>query len=241
MANSSASDTGSLFQMIGAVAPVLVNYTQDKIIDELWHRPGLSPRDRSIVTVSALVSRNAIIAYPHYFNKALDSGLKPSELSELITHLAFYASWPYAFAAVAALKDIFEQRGVDVAQLPEVSPKLLSIEEALPDESDRVAFITGSVAPGSQALQHFTDEVLYHEVWLRPGLAPRDRGLATVTILSALGQAAFLPFYMNRAVLKGVTKEEIGEALAHVAFYAGWGLAIQAASVTKEFFQARTA
>ena len=87
MASNNAADTGPLFQMISAVSPVLVPYTQKKIIDELWHRPGLSPRDRAIVTLSALVSRNASIAYPYYFNKALDSGLKPGEISELITHL----------------------------------------------------------------------------------------------------------------------------------------------------------
>jgi 4-carboxymuconolactone decarboxylase len=236
MANSNATDTGPLFQMISAVSPVLVPYTQEKIIDELWHRPGLLPRDRAIVTLSALVSRNASMAYPYYFNKALDSGLKPSEISELITHLAFYASWPYAFAAIAVMKDIFAERGIGADQLPEISPSLLPMEEALPDESMRAAFIAANVAPASQALQHFTDDLLYHEVWLRPGLAPRDRGLATISILAALGQTAFLPFYMNRAVVKGVTKVEIGEALAHIAFYAGWGNAIQAAGAVKQFF-----
>lgn len=75
----------------------------------------------------------------------------------------------------------------------------------------------------------------------RPGLAPRDHGLAAIISLAALGQSAFLPFCMNRAVLKGVTREEIGEALAHVAFYAGWGNAIQAAGVVTLFFEARQA
>jgi 4-carboxymuconolactone decarboxylase len=239
MSDTNGSPMGALSQAVGSVSPILVKYTQENIDDELWSRPGLSPRDRSIVTLCALISRNPTTMLPHYFNKALDCGLKPGEISELIAHLAFYASWANAFAATVVLKDIFTHRGIGADQLPEVSPKLLSTEEALPDEDSRLAFIAANVAPGSPAVQHFTDDLLYHQVWLRPGLAPRDRGLATVAILSALGQSAFLPFYMNRAVLKGVTKEQIGEALGHIAFYAGWGNAILAAGVVKDFFAGR--
>ncbi len=241
MSNQNASDTGPLFEMIGAVSPVLVAFTKSNVVDELWGRPGLSPRDRSLVTLAALITRNAAIAYPHYVHKALDSGLTGAEISELVTHLAFYASWPNAFAAIVTLKDIFAQRGIDASQLPEVAPDLLPVADALPAENERAAFVASAVAPASQALQHFTDDLLHHQVWRRPGLAPRDRGLATIVSLVALGQSAFLPFFMNRAVLKGVTREEIGEALAHVAFYAGWGNAIQAAGVVTQFFDSRQA
>lgn len=235
MAIGNAGGPGALFQMIGAVAPVLVTYTQDRLSGELWHRPGLSPRDRAIVTVSALVSRNASIGYPNYFNKALDCGLKPGELSELIAHLAFYASWPNAFSAIAVLKGIFDERGIGTDQLPASSPELLAIEHALPDEGVRAAFVKANVAPASPALQHFTDDLLYHEVWRRPGLAPRDRSLATIAALAALGQSALLPFYLNHAVLNGVTREEIGELLAQIAFYSGWGNAVQAAGIVNQF------
>lgn len=226
-------DTAPLFAMIGAVAPVLVKYTQDNLVDELWNRPGLSLHDRAIVTVTALVSRNSSLAYPYYFNKALESGVKPSEFSELLTHLAFYVGWPYAFGAIAVLKGIFDERGVTVDDLPPITPDLLPLAAAVPDESVRTAFITDAVAPVSAALQHFTDDLLYHEVWRRPGLSPRDRSLASVACLAALGQADFIAFYGNRALLLGVTKEDFGEALAHIAFYAGWGNAIRAAGVLK--------
>ncbi|WP_408589450.1 carboxymuconolactone decarboxylase family protein [Novosphingobium sp.] len=232
-----ADDTAPLFAVIDKVAPVLVPYTQDRIIDELWHRPGLAPRDRAIVTVSALVSRNATVAYPHYLNKALDSGLAPAELSELITHLAFYAGWPFVFGAVGVLAGIYAERGIGADQLPAINPDLLAMDAALPDEDARQVFIADAVAPVSPSLQHFTDDLLYHEVWRRPDLAPRDRCLATVVALAAQGQAGFLPFYLNRAVLQGVTREEFGEALAHVAFYAGWGNAIAAAGAAKAFYE----
>ena len=74
---------------ISMVAPALEKYARGPAA-ELWKRPGLTPRDRSIVTVAALIARNQTIEMPHYFNLALDNGVKPGELSEIITHLAFY-------------------------------------------------------------------------------------------------------------------------------------------------------
>ncbi|WP_349959237.1 carboxymuconolactone decarboxylase family protein [Rhizobium sp. ZPR3] len=232
------ANSNPLEQMLAGVSPVLLSFTQANITEELWHRPGLAQRDRALVTVATLVARNATMAYPYYFNKALDSGLTAAEFSELITHLAFYASWPYAFGAVAALKVIFDARGVSSDQLPELSPELLTVEEALPNDETRVAMIAANIAPASSALQHFTDDLLYRNVWLRPGLAPRDRGLASIAILAASGQASSLPSYLKRAILKGVTKVEIGELLGHTAFYAGWGNAIEAARVVTQFFDA---
>jgi len=119
------------------VSPALANYTRTAIENDVWKRSELSPRDRSIVTVSALIARNQTIGMLHYFNIALDNEVKPSELSEIITHLAFYSGWSSAFAAVAIAKDIFEQRGISLDQLPLVSPELLPLNEAA--ESDRAA------------------------------------------------------------------------------------------------------
>ena len=89
------------------VSPALDHYTRSAIGEGLWKRLELSPRDRSIVTVSALIARNQAIGMLHYFNLALDNEVKPSELSEIITHLAFYSGWSNAFSAVAITKDIF--------------------------------------------------------------------------------------------------------------------------------------
>src|SRR5262245_7275048 len=67
------------------VAPALEMYAGDTLAD-LWKRPGLTPRDRSIVTLAALIARNQSIEMPYYFNFALDNGVKPREISEVITH-----------------------------------------------------------------------------------------------------------------------------------------------------------
>src|SRR2546422_9611255 len=70
------------------VAPALERYTHDRLLGEVWKRPGLSLRDRSIVTLAALITRNQAVEMPYYVNLALDHGVKPAEVSEIITHLA---------------------------------------------------------------------------------------------------------------------------------------------------------
>jgi 4-carboxymuconolactone decarboxylase len=100
------------------VAPALEKYTQDRLYGEVWKRPGLTRRDRSIVTIAALIVRNQTPALPYYLNQALDNGVKPSEISEIITHLAFYSGWANSFAAVAPTKDVFAERKIGTNQIP---------------------------------------------------------------------------------------------------------------------------
>src|SRR5438128_672228 len=95
---------------VRAVSPALARYTQGPLLGDLWKRPGLSPRDRSIVTLSALIARNQSVEMPYHFNLALETGVKPGEISEMLTHLAFYAGWPNVFSALPVVKDVFEKR-----------------------------------------------------------------------------------------------------------------------------------
>src|SRR5438552_227107 len=98
------------------VAPALDKYTQDRLLGDVWKRPGLAPRDRSIITVAALIARNQAIEMPTYFSLALDTGVKPSEISEIITHLAFYSGWSNALSALPVAKDVFEKRRAPARQ-----------------------------------------------------------------------------------------------------------------------------
>jgi len=95
---------------VRTVSPALEKYAQGPIDGDLWKRPGLSPRDRSIVTVAAFIARNQTVEMPRHVALALDNGVKPGELSEIITHLAFYSGWPNAFSALPVFKDVFEKR-----------------------------------------------------------------------------------------------------------------------------------
>jgi 4-carboxymuconolactone decarboxylase len=222
---------------IRKVSPALENYTRNSIEEGLWKRPGLSPRDRSIVTAAALIARNQTIGMLHYFNLALDNGIKPGELSEIITHLAFYSGWSNAFAAVAIAKDVFQQRGIGTDQLPLVSPALLPLNEAAEAErASRVQQDFGHVASG---VVQYTTDLLFRDLWLRPALAPRDRSLVTVSALVASGQAAQITYHLNRAMDNGLTKGEASEVLTHLAFYAGWPNVFSALPVVKAVVEKR--
>jgi len=76
-------------QFIRTVSPALERYTQGTLLGDVWKRPGLAPRDRSVITLAALIARDQTVEMGHHVNLALDNGVKPGEISEIITHLAF--------------------------------------------------------------------------------------------------------------------------------------------------------
>ena len=221
---------------ISMVAPALQKYAQGPLA-ELWKRPGLTPRDRSMVTVAALIARNQTIEMPHYFNLALDNGVKPREISEIITHLSFYSGWANAMSAVAVAKDVFAERKIGADQLPPASPALLPLDkEAEAKRATAVEQQFGNVAPG---IVQYTTDVLFRDLWLRPDLAPRDRSLVTVSALIASGQVAQLPHHLNRAMDGGLTQSQAAEVVTHLAFYSGWPNAFSALPVLKDVFEKR--
>ena len=172
--------------------------------------PGLAPRDRGIVTLAALIARNQTIELDHYLSLALDNGVKPREISEIITHLAFYSGWNNAMAAVAVAKEVFASTGPSGStnsRPPRPRP--------LPARRGRRGAARGAggeqfgaVAPG---VVQYTTDVLFRDLWLRPDLAPRDRSLVTVSALIASGQVAQVPYHLNRAMDNGLTREQAAE------------------------------
>jgi 4-carboxymuconolactone decarboxylase len=173
----------------------------------------------------------------HHFALALDNGVKPAELSEIITHLAFYAGWPNAMAAVVVAKDLFHARSIDVDQLPPAQGNLLPLnEEAENQRATQVGNNFGATSPG---LVQNTTDLLFRDLWLRPALVPRDRSLVTVSALIANGQTAQIPYHLGRAMDNGLTQEQASEVLTHIAFYAGWPCAFSALPVVKDVFEKR--
>jgi 4-carboxymuconolactone decarboxylase len=206
---------------------------------DLWKRPELSPRDRSVVTLAAMIARNQTIDLPYYLALALDNGVTPAEISEIITHLAFYSGWGNAMAAAMAANDLFASRGIGTDQLPAATPKLQTLDRAT--EEQRANRVQRDVGPVSEGLVRYTGEVLFRDLWLRPDLTPRDRSLVTVSALIASGQVAQVPFHLNRAMDNGLTRVEASEVLTHLAFYAGWPNAMSAVPVVKGVFDSRPA
>ena len=95
----------------GKIAPALADYTDGVLFGDVWKRPGLSPRDRSLITVATLVALYRTNELPFHLKKALENGVTREELVELITHLAFYSGWPTASSAVGIAQRVFDEAG----------------------------------------------------------------------------------------------------------------------------------
>ncbi|TDW60549.1 carboxymuconolactone decarboxylase family protein [Kribbella pratensis] len=98
-------------RLIGDFAPKLVELTDDVLFGDVWARPELSSRDRSLITCAALVAGGNTEQLRSHLARALDNGLTETELKEAITHLAFYAGWPRAMSAITVAKEVFGPDG----------------------------------------------------------------------------------------------------------------------------------
>ena len=96
-------------QLVGDFAPKLAELTDDVLFGDVWARTELSSRDRSLVTVAALIANGNTEQLSGHLNRAKENGLTESELAEVIIHLAFYAGWPRAMSAVRVAREVFKR------------------------------------------------------------------------------------------------------------------------------------
>ena len=106
-AAAAAAQPSRAQRLLGDIAPKLAQLTDDVLFGDVWARPGLSPRDRSLVTVSALIALNRPDQLRSHMALARDNGLTKDELVETLTHLAFYAGWPNAVTAAGVAREVF--------------------------------------------------------------------------------------------------------------------------------------
>ncbi|MEE1804048.1 carboxymuconolactone decarboxylase family protein [Streptomyces sp. JV176] len=232
------SQAGSTTAMadVGDVAPALDAYHKKDVL-RLWQRPGLSDRDRSLVTVAHMIAGGHTAELPFYVDKAIGDGVRPREISEAVTHLAFYSGWQNARAAIPGIRSVFDERGVKKSELPAVQPDLLPLDqEAEKTRDDDVRSDFDAVSPG---VVESTRDVVFRDLWLRPDLRPRDRSLVTVVSLITNGQSEQLTYHLGRAMDNGLTSAQAGEMLNQLAFYAGWPRVFSALPVAKDVLNSR--
>ncbi len=214
------------------ITPALGEYTDNVLFGDNWQREILSARDRSLITISTLIATGKTPQLQSHFRLALENGVTPDEISEVITHLAFYSGWPNAISSVYVAKEVFDAQGVAISNADFSLLQLNADEEAA-----RRANVDTNVRLTAPELADKTDKVLFDRLWRRPQLAPRDRSLVTLSALVAAGQAEQLTFHANRAMNAGMTKDQMGEVLSHIAYYAGWPRAMSAVGVLKAVFE----
>ena len=99
-------------KIFGDVAPALADYTEKVLFGDLWERPNLSPRDRSLLTIATLIALYRHNELPFHLKRAIENGVTRDEIAETITHLAFYGGWPVANTALTVARKVFEEAGV---------------------------------------------------------------------------------------------------------------------------------
>ncbi|MDG2527304.1 (R)-mandelonitrile lyase [Caulobacter endophyticus] len=217
-----------------AVAPGLADYTDEVLFGDVWVDPALSPRDRSLVTVSVLIATGKTAQLTGHLGRALDNGVKPVEIAGAVTQLAFYTGWPNAVSSLEVIDKVFTDRDVDMASLR--APVTASLPLPASDTA-RAKTVTATIGPAAPKLAALTNEVLFADLWRRTDLAPRDRSLVTIAALAANGDEAGLTFHVGLGLQNGLTREAVGAALTHLAFYAGWPKATAAVAVADKVFK----
>ena len=211
-----------------AGSPYLGELRNSLIYGEIWERPQLSKRDRSLITIAALqaLTREELAIH---VRRGLDNGLSPEEISEIILHVTFYAGWPTGVQASVTAAAAFEERGLSLGELPGAPP---GSEPSIP--SSNIAY---AAVP---RLGELRNSLVYGDIWERPLLSKRDRSLITVAVNQALYATTELRTHIHRALdHNGVTPQEISEVILHVAFYAGWPAAVNAGRLAVAAFEAR--
>lgn len=212
-----------------AGSPYLGELRNSLVYGEIWERPQLSKRDRSLITIAvlqALVRDELELHIP----RGLDNGLTPEEISEIILHVTFYAGWPTGVQASLTANQAFTDRGLTLAELPRApAGRQGSIPASL---SDNYAAVP--------RLGELRNSLVYGDIWERPLLSKRDRSLMTIAVAQALRATEELDTHINRALDdNGVTPQEVSEVILHTTFYAGWPAAVNAGRLATAAFRAR--
>ena len=211
------------------IAPGLAALTDDVLFGDVWRRSELSPRDRSLVTISVLIATGKPAQLAGHLGRALDNGVQPSETSGLLAHLAVYCGWPSAVSALDVYEDVYTARNIDTSALRTTGQRL----PVSASDVARAKTLTEELQDVAPKFVQLTNDVVFDDLWRRSDLSVRDRSLVTIAALAAMGDDDQIDGYLPRALESGLTRAQITEALTHLGFYAGWPKATKAIAAVK--------
>ena len=248
---SGADNPAALADHIIADDGALGSYALDFVMGDVWARKELSGRDRSVIVLSILAILHQTNQLPFYTGGALNHGLTPEEIREVMTHLSLYAGFPRALDAMAAVNSVLAKangaNGKKASNDKEALPpaEQFTDEQRMATGAEVLARLSGGDATDPQELLAsivdrlgpIADIGLKHgfgDAWARPQLSRRDRSLVTVSILTALGRGAELEIHIPGAIRHGVTKVELEELMLTAMAYAGAPLAVEAMQIVNQ-------
>jgi 4-carboxymuconolactone decarboxylase len=218
---------------------------REVVLGEIWARPTLSVRDRSLVTIAALTALQSPIELKAQLRGALANGISARTLYEVIFQAGGYAGYGLAVEALAALKGVMAEAGVAggavdpepvESQIPDGDPGARMdavLDLLLPKRETYIKSQTYDFAPDWRkwlAVRCFGD------CWARPGLTLVERSRVTMAVVLVLGQETPLRSHIGVACNLGIPREEIAEQIMHLAVYRGYSGSVKGMQIAEEIF-----
>ena len=232
-------ETAGLERRFGALGSFAIDY----VFGDIWSRPQLSRRDRSLLVLSALTCIGAEPELALHVEGALNHGLTREEIDEIMLQVSAYAGYPRALAGQRVVDAVFRRiDGVErlaprpPAQYRDDDERRASGVDTylkMQDGPMDVDVMEGRVP----RVGRYTLDYLYGEIWSRPQLALRDRSLVVLAVLVTMGRVGELKLHVPGGLRNGLTRDEIMETILHLTIYAGWPPCRDASIVTDEIFQ----
>jgi 4-carboxymuconolactone decarboxylase len=221
------------------------------VVGDMWNRPQLSRRDRSLLVISTLAAQARDEELVSHTQIGLRHGLTRTEIEEVVVHVAAYAGFPAAMAASRHIDaGLREAEGVE-----RLSDRAKAVEKTDDqrdhDAADVLSTITGgrSATDPAEALAAIEASLgglgtvafrwAFGEIWSRPQLSRRDRSVVVISILTNLGAERELGLHVGAGLNHGLTRDEIEEVITHVSLYAGIPRAVAAMRAAREVFTKR--
>ena len=224
------------------LAPDLERILGEALFGAIWRRPALTPVQREMITLSSLIVLQRENQLRRHLSNALNVGLTPEQIVELIIHDTWYGGAPAGLNALSVCKAVFAERGVDY------TPAVIHDTDESPDELFRrgdelrrryMGTQPSRAAPPTDAegeLGRITGEYYWGATWTRPGLDLPSRCLCSLTCLAALGREGPLRSHIRAALNIGFTPDQVIEVFGHMTLYAGIPFARGAMDVANAVF-----
>ena len=231
------------------MAPDLHRIADEALFGSIWQRPGLKIEHREMIVLSVLTVLQRENQLRRHVVNAVNLGLTPQQVIEVMIHASFYGGVPAAFTSLGVAQEAFKANGISftpqLAFDPNESPDDL-YQRGVKRREELMGAPTGALGTGpvTQAEREFTrltTEYYWGSVWTRPGLDLQNRSICTMAALTVLGREGPLHSHINGALNIGLTQEEIIEVFIQTTFYGGLPFTRAAMDIANEIFQGNNA
>jgi len=227
------------------VAPDLNRIAGEFLFGSIWHRPALTDHRREMITLTCLTVLKRDNQVRRHLGNALNLGLTPVQIVEVLMHSSYYSGVPATLDALTIAKQVFDEKGVDY------TPQKVFDSNETPDDlynrgvARRVEYMgppsgggQGPVTEAEKEFNRLTTEYYWGSIWNRPGLTLPERSICTMAALTALGRESQLASHIRGGLNVGLTQEEIVEVFIHATFYCGLPFVRSAIDLANEIFRA---